>query len=170
MAEAARTVTAAPTAGPVGGRAAARRSSRPGHAAIVAGALDAGLQCLRRAVADARSVGDPELEAAALLALGSALVHVSRGRDEEAATALHETLAVAARAGLSGGRCGLAELGYVEFLQARYERAEAWFARGRGLAGDDPAERGRIGSVLGSVRSDTAHYARAADSWPRRAT
>ena len=165
VAEAARTVTAAPTAGPVGGRAAARAQLEAGDAAIVAGALDAGLQCLRRAVADARSVGDPELEAAALLALGSALVHVSRGRDEEAATALHETLAVAERHGLDSAAAAAArELGYVEFLQARYERAEAWFARGLRLAVLDPAERGRIGSVLGSVRSDTAHYARAADT------
>ena len=62
-------------------------------------------------------MGDPELEAAALLALGSALVHVSRGRDEEAATALHETLAVAARHGLDSAAAR--ELGYVEFLQAR---------------------------------------------------
>jgi tetratricopeptide (TPR) repeat protein len=54
------------------------------------------------------------------------------------------------------------ELGYVEFLQARYERAEAWLARALRLAVADPAERGRIGSVLGAVRSDTAHYARAA--------
>ena len=71
----------------------------------------------------------------------------------------------AERHGLDSAAAAAArELGYVEFLQARYERAEAWFARGLRLAVLDPAERGRIGSVLGSVRSDTAHYARAADT------
>jgi DNA-binding SARP family transcriptional activator len=163
VAEAVRTVTDAPTAGPVGGRAAARAQLEAGDAAIAAGALDAGLQCLRRAVADARSARDAELEARSLLALGSALVRTSRGRDEEAATALHETLAVAERHGLDSPAAAAArELGYVEFLQARYERAEAWLARALRLAVADPAERGRIGSVLGAVRSDTAHYARAA--------
>ena len=165
VAEAARTVTATPTAGPVGGRAAARAQLEAGDAAIAAGALDAGLQCLRRAVADARSAGDPALEARALLALGSALVHASRGRDEEAAAALHEALAVAERHGLeSSGAAAARELGYVEFLQARYERAESWLARALRLAAADPAERGRIGSVLGCVRSDTAYYAHATET------
>ena len=165
VAEAARTVTATPTAGPVGGRAAARAQLEAGDAAIAAGALDAGLQCLRRAVADARSAGDPALEARALLALGSALVHASRGRDEEAAAALHEALAVAERHGLESSAAAAArELGYVEFLQARYERAESWLARALRLAVADPAERGRVGSVLGCVRSDTAYYARATET------
>ncbi|HEV2774918.1 MAG TPA: BTAD domain-containing putative transcriptional regulator, partial [Solirubrobacteraceae bacterium] len=159
LAAAARTVTATPTAAPRGGSAGARAQLEAGEAAIRAGALDAGLQCLRRAVADARGAGDSHLEAHALGALGHALVHAARGRDEEASAALHEALAIAGRLGLAS--CGAAasrELGYVEFLQGRYSRAERWLRRAAELAGDDAAEQGRIACALGSVLSDTAEY------------
>ena len=164
LAAAARTLTAAPTAGPVGGRPAAKAQLEAGRAAIAAGALEAGLQCLRRAVSDARAARDAELHAHALVALGSALVHAARGRDEEAAAALHEALAVAVRSDLTSlAAAASRELGYVEFLQGRYERAAGWLTRGEALAGEDAAERGRIGSVLGSVLSDTAHYTAAVE-------
>ena len=164
LAAAARTTTASPTAGPASGRAGAKAQLEAGQAAIAAGALDAGLQCLRRAVGDARVARDEELRAAALIALGAALVHVARGRDEEASAALHEALALALRLDLpSLAAAASRELGYVEFLQARYERARGWLARGEALAGDDTAERGRIGSVLGAVLSDTAHYTAAVE-------
>ena len=162
LAAAADTLTAHPTAGPVSGRAAAKAQLEAGEAAIAAGALDAGLECLRRALGDARSTGDPALEAEALVALGAALVHAARGRDEEASAALHEALAVAARADRSAlAAAASRELGYVEFLQGRYERAEGWLARAAALAEEDPLELGRIASVLGSTLSDTAHYERA---------
>lgn len=164
LAAAAQTVTASPTAGPVSGRAAAKAQLQAGQAAIAAGALEAGLQCLRRAVSDARAARDAELHAHGLVALGSALVHAARGQDEEAAAALHEALAVALRFDLASlAAAASRELGYVEFLQGRYERAHGWLARGEALAGDDAAERGRIGSVLGSVLSDTAHYTAAVE-------
>ena len=127
LAAAAQTITASPTAGPVSGRAAAKAQLEAGQAAIAAGALEAGLQCLRRAVSDAR---DSELQAQALVALGSALVHAARGRDEEAAAALHEALAAALRFDLASlAAAASRELGYVEFLQGRYERAQGWLAR-----------------------------------------
>jgi DNA-binding SARP family transcriptional activator len=94
LAAATQTTTASPTAGPLKGVAAGRAQLEAGEAAIKAGAVDAGLQCLRRAVVDARGAGDPALQAGALVALGSALVHAVRGRDEEAAASLHEALAV----------------------------------------------------------------------------
>jgi DNA-binding SARP family transcriptional activator/predicted negative regulator of RcsB-dependent stress response len=147
---------------PVVGRAAARAQLDAGEAAIAAGALEAGLECLRRAVADARTARDPELEARGLFALGAALVHAARGRDEEASAALHEVLAIADEHdldSLAAGACR--ELGFVEFLQARYDRAEPWLERAQELAGDDVAEQGRIASVLGAVLADTAHYPRA---------
>ena len=109
LAAAAQTLTASPTAGPVSGRPAANAQLEAGQAAITAGALEAGLQCLRRAVSDARAARDAELHARALVALGSALVHAARGRDEEAAAALHEALAVAMRSDFASlGRCRLA--------------------------------------------------------------
>jgi len=162
LAAAAQTVMASPTEGPLSGRAAAQAQLEAGEAAINAGAFDAGLHCLRRAAVDARGLGHFELQAEALVALGSALVHAARGRDEEAAAALHEALAVAARADLASfGAAASRELGYVEFLQGRYERAEGWLVRSAELAGEDGAERGRIACVLGAVLTDTGHYERA---------
>jgi DNA-binding SARP family transcriptional activator len=162
LAAAAQTVVASPTAAPLGGRAAARAQLEAGEAAIRAGAVDAGLQCLRRAVVDARGAGDRALHAGALVALGSALVHAARGRDEEAAASLHEALAIAARPELASSAAAASrELGYVEFLRGRYERAHRWLVRAADLAGEDGAERGRIACILGAVLTDTAHYGRA---------
>ena len=48
--------------------------------AVGVGAIDVGLQSLRRAATGAEEVGDTGLQAAALLALGSALVHAARSR------------------------------------------------------------------------------------------
>ena len=76
-----RTATATPTARPATGRAAAIAQIEAGEAAIGAGALDAGLQCLRRAVVEADATGGAVLRARARIALGGALVHAARGRD-----------------------------------------------------------------------------------------
>jgi tetratricopeptide (TPR) repeat protein len=50
------------------------------------------------------------------------------------------------------------ELGYVEFLRGRYERALVLLRHAADLARDDVAEQTRIAIVQGSVLSDTAHY------------
>jgi DNA-binding SARP family transcriptional activator len=162
LAAATQTTTASPTAGPLKGPAAARAQLEAGQAAIKAGAVDAGLQCLRRAVDDARGAGDPALQAGALVALGSALIHAVRGRDEEAAASLHEALAIATPSELASSAAAASrELGYVELLRGRYDRAQRWLERARDLAGDDGAELGRIACSLGVVLTDTAHYQRA---------
>ncbi|MBO3749657.1 hypothetical protein J5X84_26560 [Streptosporangiaceae bacterium NEAU-GS5] len=164
LAAAARTVTATPTAGPVARRAAARAQLEAGQAAIAAGVLEAGLDCLRRARVEARAAADPALEAQALAALGEALVHAARGRDDEGATALHEALALARETGQSEVIAGAArELGYVEFLRGRYERALAWAERAGESAADD-RERGRLGCLVGCVLTDTAYYGRAVEA------
>src|SRR5437867_3974310 len=108
LAAAMRTATASPTARPATGRAAATAQLEAGEAAISAGALDAGLECLRRAIVEADATGDAALRARARVALGGALVHAARGRDEEGATALHEALAVgqAASSPLAAAACG----------------------------------------------------------------
>lgn len=164
VAAATQTETTSPTTGPLKGPAAARAQLEAGEAAIKAGAVDAGLQCLRRAVVDARDAGDAALHASALLALGSALIHAVRGRDEEAAASLHEALAVGAG---SAAAAASRELGYVELLRGRYDRAQRWLARADDLAGDDDAERGRIACSLGVLLTDTAHYARAFETLNR---
>jgi DNA-binding SARP family transcriptional activator len=156
-----RTVTATPTARPATGRAAALAQLEAGEAAIGAGALDAGLQCLRRAIVEADATGDMTLRARPRVALGGALVHAARGRDEEGATALHEALEVGRDASPALAAAACRELGYVEFLRGRYERTLAWLQRAAPLAGDDSAEQARIATVHGSALSDTAHYAAA---------
>lgn len=153
-----RTATALPTARPAGGRAAAIAQIEAGEAAIGAGVLDAGLQCLRRAIVEADATTDAALRARARVALGGALVHAARGRDEEGATALHEALAVGPDGNSPHAAAACRELGYVEFLRGRYERALVWLRRAVPLAGGDSMEQSRIAIVHGSVLSDTAHY------------
>ena len=80
---------------PVGGRAAAVSELDAGRAALAAGAVDAALQCLRRAVSEADRVGDVALKAQALSALGGALVHAVRGRDEEGSILQREAVELA---------------------------------------------------------------------------
>jgi DNA-binding SARP family transcriptional activator len=152
------TATATPIARPATGRMAAIAQMEAGEAAIGAGVLDAGLQCLRRAVLEADSTGDPVIRTRSRVALGGALVHAARGRDEEGATALHEALAIGEGACPSHAAAASRELGYVEFLRGRYERSLVLLHQAVSLAGEDLAEQTRIAIVHGSVLSDTAHY------------
>ena len=153
------TSTATPTTRPATGRMAAIAQIEAGEAAIGAGALDAGLQCLRRAVVEGDSTGDAVLRTRARVALGGALVHAARGRDEEGATALHEALAIGEVDCPSQAAAASRELGYVEFLRGRYERALVMLRQATKLASEDQVEQTRIAIVHGSVLSDTAHYA-----------
>ena len=157
------TATATPIAHPATGRMAAIAQMEAGEAAIGAGVLDAGLQCLRRAVLEADTTGDPVIRTRARVALGGALVHAARGRDEEGATALHEALAIGEGVCPSHAAAASRELGYVEFLRGRYERSLVLLHQAGSLAGEDLAEQTRIAIVHGSVLSDTAHYGESID-------
>jgi DNA-binding SARP family transcriptional activator len=158
LGDALHTATASPTARPATGRAGVVAQLQAGEAAIGAGVLEAGLQCLRRAIADADDVDDPELRARARLALGGALVHAARGRDEEGAAALHQALALGQHEAPPLAAAACRELGYVEMLRGSYERALAWMDRATGFAADDPAELARIATVRGTILSDGAYY------------
>ncbi len=158
LTDALHTVTSAAVARPATGRAGALAQLEAGEAAIGAGALEAGLQCLRRAIADADATGDPVLRARARVALGGALVHAARGRDAEGAAALHEALTIGHNAAPKPVAAACRELGYVEFLLGRYERALAWVARADPLVRGDVAERARLATLEGSILSDMAHY------------
>jgi DNA-binding SARP family transcriptional activator len=158
LADALNTATSTAVARPATGRAGALAQIEAGEAAIGAGALDAGLQCLRRAIADADSTGDPALRARARVALGGALVHAARGRDAEGAAALHEALTIGRDAAPPFVAAACRELGYVEFLLGRYERALTWVERAEPLVLGDVAERARVATLHGSILSDMAHY------------
>ena len=141
------------------GSASARAHMDAGEAAIAAGAVEAGLASLRSAATEAQAVGDASLEAHALLALGSSLIHAPRGRDEEGSVVLHQAIDVATEAGLDRVVAGsLRELGYVELLAARYDRSRRWLEQALESVGDDLGEEAMIRAVLGACWSDTAYY------------
>ena len=157
---AAKVSTASATISPAGGLAGARAQLEAGEAAIKAGALDAGLQCLRRAAAEAHSLGDVDLKVRTLLALGSALAHCGRGKQDEAATALHEVISITERMGrdTSLGATAHRELAWLELLAARYRRAEARLGQALPLAADDQAEQSAIYFVLGMGLTEGGRY------------
>jgi len=139
----------------VTGRAAALAQLDAGEAAIGAGALDAGLECLRRAAAEAHACGDLELKARSLLALGGALAHAARGRDEEAEAALHEAMAIAER--LDRGDLvaqAQRELAWVDLLRARFTRAVTRAEQARAADGGSPFDR----AIVGAAAYQQGHY------------
>jgi DNA-binding SARP family transcriptional activator len=141
-----------------GDRAAAIGQLNAGRAAVDAGAVDAGVACLRQACSEARGVGDPALLARAQAALGAALVHSVRGGDQEGATVLHDALALAETDGDREVVCKVCrELGYVAGQAGHGVSAGRWLARATALAHDD-RERAAVLSVRGKVLSDRAYY------------
>lgn len=150
---------ASTTTGPLGGRPALRAQLEAGEAAIKAGALDAGIESLRRATAEAHLLGDLELKARTLFAMGSTLVHCGRFRYEEGAVALHEAAAIAER--LDDNLLESAayrEIAWVELLTCRYQRMEVLLNRALELAGQDPETRAGALWVLGMGVLETGRY------------
>jgi len=146
------------TAPALSGRAAAASQLDAGRAAIVAGAVDAGIQCLRRAVAEADRSGDAALRSRALAGLGGALVHAVRGRDEEGAIVLHQAIVLAARAGERAvSVLAHRELGFVEVQAGRRRTAGMWLAKAQAQAETDE-ELGAILGVRGMDASDAGDY------------
>lgn len=145
--------------GPRPGRAAISAQFEAGLAAVRAGAVDTGLEILRAAAAAAHSTGDSELEARALAAVGSALVHAARGRDEEGSLALHRARVVAERSEHRAvAAIAYSELGYIEVLRARYARAAFWLARAAEYACDDDHALAAVHRNRGMALSDIASY------------
>jgi DNA-binding SARP family transcriptional activator len=147
------------------GAPAARGQLEAGKAAIAAGAVDAGLDSLRRACAASGSCGDDYLSARAQLALGSALVHSMRAYGE-AAVALQRAADVAHRIGAQGiAATAHRELGFVDVQAGRRERAEAWLAQAVEEAAGSDEELASIASVRGMSLSDAARYEEALESF-----
>jgi tetratricopeptide (TPR) repeat protein len=141
------------------GRAAVQAQLQAGEAAVSAGATDAGVDALRRAVLGARSSGDRQLLARSLVALGGALIHAARGNDQDALPALHEAASVAQQI---GERSLLAtaqrEIGWVDLLRGRYERGRVWLDRARESAPRDAATRAWVEATAGALETDVADY------------
>jgi DNA-binding SARP family transcriptional activator len=144
--------------GALGDRDAALGQLQAGRAALDAGAVGPGLDCLRLACAEAAACGDAVLQVDALIALGSALVHAVRGCDGEGAAVLHEALVLADRAGeRAGASLACRELGYIDVQAGRNASGGRWLAKATGLASSDE-ERCAILGVRGMALSDRAYY------------
>ncbi|HEY5696369.1 MAG TPA: BTAD domain-containing putative transcriptional regulator [Acidimicrobiales bacterium] len=152
------------TAEPVADEASISAVLEAGAAAVSAGAVEAGVQSLRTAVAMADSADAGRLRVTSRLALGEALIHSWRGQDEEGTAILHMATEVAAAIDEPVlGAEARSELGYVDFLRARYDRAERFFTAAIAEAGDAPTLRAKATGFLGSVASDRADYPLALD-------
>ena len=144
------------------GRPALRALIESGEAAMNAGAIEAGLVNLRDAAAGSREAGETEIEAAAQLALGSALVHATRGKDEEGAAALHRGIAAAETTGQRAlAASAHRELGYVEVLRGEYLRAWPLLRTAEELADGDALELANIRAVTGAGLADVGAHAQA---------
>ena len=149
-----------PGAGPAG-KQAARARLEAGRSAINAGSFDPGVRSLARAAAEAKACGAQKLEAESWLALGTALVHSARGRDEEAADALLRATSLAEERGLGDlAAAAHRELAYVDILQARYARCAQRLERATALA-DSDEERAGVEAMLGLAAADTGAHERA---------
>jgi len=143
----------------VSGRASVLAQVEAGEAALAAGAVDAGLERMRSAVAGARRSDDPELLPRALVSLGGALVHSARGTDEEGAAALHEGTMLAERAALDGvAATGWREISWVQFLRAQYERAEESLTHAAELGAGSEEELAWAALIRGGCRHDVGDY------------
>ncbi len=114
-----------------------------GRAALAAGAVDAGIESLRRAASDAEKIADHGLSAKALFELGTALVHAIRGYDDEGSIVLRSAIEFATRAGAAElAAYAYRELGYVEALAGRRLSAESYLARAGELASTSDTRAG----------------------------
>ncbi len=142
-----------------------------GAAAVAAGAREAGVQSLRTAARLAGEDRPPALRVASRLVLAEALIHALGGLDEEGVAALAEADEIALRHGLAGAvaeaRC---ELGYVDFLRARYDRARRWLIDALARAGQASAVAAKATTYLGTVESDRGDYAAAVPRLSRAVT
>jgi DNA-binding SARP family transcriptional activator len=135
-----------------------------GRAAVGAGAVEAGVQSLRSGVALADAAEAGRLRVTSRLALAEALIHSLRGQDEEGVAALHAADEVAMALGEPGLAAeARAEIGYVNFLRARYARAEMWLRGARRLGQDSPSIVANAEMYLGSTESDRGNYPPALD-------
>ncbi len=146
---AARASVSAPPAG-VAPQAVVGMLIQSGTAALAAGAADAGIDCLRRAVAEAQTMGDGLLQARALTELGTALIHAVRGFDDEAMVHLRCAISIAQGVGDTDCTCrALQELGYVDALSGRRPDASGLLSEALLQAGSDESRRAGCHALIG---------------------
>lgn len=130
-----------------------------GAAAVAAGAVEAGVDSLRAAVVLSDKARIPRLRVSSRLALAEALIHSLRGEDEEGSAVLHVAREIAPAAGDDDLAARvLIELGYVDFLRARYDSAKQFLASAQELSDGRPELMAKASTYLGAVCSDRAEY------------
>jgi DNA-binding SARP family transcriptional activator len=133
-----------------------------GSAAVGAGALEAGIRSLQTATRLADAARKTRLRVRSRLILAEALVHAWGGLDEEGLASLYEADEIAVAHQLPDDvAAARAELGYVDFLRARYDRAQLWLTDALRLADGSPVVLAKATTYLGSVESDRGNYAEA---------
>lgn len=146
----------------VTGRGAVVAQIEAGESAVNAGAIDTGLQSLQGAVVAARALRDNALLARALVALGSSLIHGVRGVDQEGLAMLHEAIPLTELVGDSPlAVVARREIGYVDFLRGRYDRATHWFGEARSAADGSSAGLGWVDMYDGAAANDVGDDSRA---------
>jgi tetratricopeptide (TPR) repeat protein len=124
-----------------------------------AGAVEAGLDCLRRAGAEAESAGDSRLHGQCLLELGSALVHAARGFDDEGSVLLEQAVQHAQTAGdLPTAVAALRERAYADTLAGRRPEAQRRLDLALELADGAPTLLPGLHSVAGMNIADWGRY------------
>jgi DNA-binding SARP family transcriptional activator len=135
-----------------------------GSAAVAAGAVEAGIQSLRTAIRLADGADAPTLRTSARITLGETLIHTLRGLDEEGLCALYDADEIADQEhDLAASAQARAELGYVDYLRARYDRAQRWLTEALELSEPTSATHAKATTYLGLVATDRADYAQAID-------
>jgi hypothetical protein len=134
-----------------------------GKAALDAGAVDAGVETLRRAAVDAERAADPGLQAEVLCELGQALVHAVRGADGEGAVVLHRALLAARAADRAAVAVdALRELAFVDVQAGRHASADRSLQEATRDAGENPGLLAGILAIRGMNQADRGRHLDAA--------
>lgn len=137
-------------------------ATEAGRAAVSAGAASAGVASFETAIRLADQASVESLRVETRLALAEALIHSWGGLDEEGTAVLTEAERIALAEGDQEAVArARAELGYVDFLRGRYDRAERWLAQVLDNGSESPSTLAKAKTYLGSVASDRADYPRA---------
>jgi DNA-binding SARP family transcriptional activator len=153
-----------PRSARAGGPASIRAVTEAGAAAVSAGALSAGVATFENAVRLADRGGADSDRIQTRLVLAEALIHTLGGLDEAGLATLTEAERIAVAHGDREAITRVrAEVGYVDFLRARYDRAERSLTQVLAEDATSPSVRAKAMTYLGSVASDRAEYPRAVD-------
>jgi DNA-binding SARP family transcriptional activator len=130
-----------------------------GRAALSAGAIDAGLDCLRRASAQAELARDDVVLAQCFLQLGSALVHAVRGFDDEGSVLLEQAAHIAQEVGdRQTAAVALQERGYADSLAGRRMEAQRHLDHAGVLAEHDDRLQAGVRAVAAFNLSDWGRH------------